>query len=835
MRRNVEFEKTMSLVQLAASRAYRAARLRRSLFLTSLSFLALSAGGTAHAQTSEQAPVQALAADTAAVDAEARAAADQGVNVSEVVVTARRREERVQDVPIAITVLGGEFLQENEQVRLAQDVVTFAPNVNAAATDGRERPRWFVRGVGTNNTDSNGVSPIGVYRDEVYVANFYAQAFPLFDQQRVEVLSGPQGTLWGKNTTGGAISFVSNAPKFDRGGYLRAVAGSDNERGIEGAVTGAIIPDRLAARISFFHNEDDGWYRNLYVADVTPPRSSGWNLDDARRIGGNNETAARLQLLYTPSSNVDVLLSYHLRRYKGDQTPSYIIPDLYVAPINNPTFNQGYTDPANPLPYGYVWAAGNGVQTIDNDGGLLRVNWGLGDLTLTSITAYERNTLVRSADGNTAIPLRNNVSRQETPDQQFSQEIRLASPADGRFSWIAGAYYFDEKTLNRSWAGNLNVYTAPAAGRSYSLNSQRTDTESYALFGSATYGFTDRFKLTAGARASRETKDFAQSFTLGTGTVTFADPANWWRPGAVASPLITNSVATAGRTYESVTWDITPQYQISENALAYFHASYGYLSGGFDNRRNNAVSPAILQVFEYEPEKIYTYEAGLKTQWFDKRLTANASLFYYDYDSIQVLVILPSSGTNTNSTATVGNGYSNAAGKVLGAELTLDARPTDRLHLRAALGLLDTEYTDYPIQTGINYPRLGLVNATINPTGGVFTRAPKVTASVGADYEIPLGDDGGALELGAQYRYLSRQYYNPTLEFDHTLEQAGYSLVDLRGAWAFGAEGRNRLGVTVQNALDKQYLIHAIAPSNNASSGRQGRPTSVLVSLATRF
>ena len=806
---------------------------RRTFLFTTLSLLSLD-WAASQAWAGEGAK-PAAGTDAAAAAATAVVATADASEPVEVLVTARRREEKAQDVPIAITTLGGALLKKADDIRLAQDVVSFAPNINAAATDGRDRPRWFIRGVGTNNTDANGVSQIGVYRDEVYIANFYAQAFPLFDQERVEVLSGPQGTLWGKNTTGGAISYISRAPSFNTGGYVKVTDGSFGERGYEGAITGALIPHQLAGRLSYYHDQDNGWQHNVYAGDVTPASATGWNLANAKRIGADNETDVRGQLLYTPTDKVKVLLSAHHRDYHGDQTPSYILPDTYVAPTTNPVYNQGYTSPSNPLPYGYVWAADIGHESVRNDGGLFRLTWDLGKLSLTEITGYEQNKLVRFSNGNTAVPLQNNVSRQQTPDRQLSHELRLASPGTDRFNWIVGAYYFDEHNVSETWAGNLNIYTSPAAARSYSDTYTSTHTESSALFGSATYSLTDTFKITAGGRLNRETKTYGQAFTLGTGTVTFSNPSLWWYESSVASPLVSNSVASTHKTYNSFTYDITPQYTISDTVLAYFHYSYGYLSGGFDSKRITSVSPNILQIYEYQPEKIYTYEAGLKTQWWNKRVTTNLSAFYYDYPSIQVLVILPSSGTNTNSTTSaIGQGYDNAAGWVKGFELTTDARPTDYWHLRLALGLLDSKYTHYPIQSGVNYPGAGLVNATIDPSGGVFTRAPKVTLSLGADYTQPIGQYGD-INAGLDYRYLSKQYYNPTVEFDQTLAQPAYGLVNGHVAWEFGHDGRYRLTLTGQNLGDQKYLIHAIAPSNNGSSGRQGAPRSYLLSLAADF
>jgi len=755
---------------------------RRTLLLTTLSLLALDATASA-----------AWAGDaTPAAPAAAPATTGDSAAPVEVLVTARRREEKAQDVPIAITSLGGNFLKKSDDIRLAEDVVSFAPNITAAATDGRDRPRWFIRGVGTNNTDANGVSQIGVYRDEVYIANFYAQAFPLFDQERVEVLSGPQGTLWGKNTTGGAVSYISKAPSFTTGGYAKVTTGSFGEEGYEGAITGALIPHELAGRLSYYHDQDDGWQKNLYNGDVTPAQANTWNTNNAK-------------------------------------------PDKYSASPTNPVYNLGYTSPSNPLPYGDIWAADVGKESVRDDGGLVRINWDFGGLSLTDITGYEQNKLVRYANGSQVIPLDNSVTRQQTPDRQFSHELRLASPASDRFNWIVGAYYFDEHNVSENWAGNLNVYTSPASVRSYSDTYTATHTQSSALFGSATYDLTDKFKITAGGRWNEDVKTYSQAFTLGTGTVTFSNPGLWWYESSVSSPLVTNSVDSTQRTYDSLTYDVTPQYKISDNAQAYFHYSYGYLSGGFDSKRITSVSPNVLQIDPYQPERIYTYELGLKTQWWDKRITNNFSAFYYDYPSIQVLVILPSTGVNTNSASVaVGTGYANAAGWIKGFEWTSDVRPDDHWHLRSALGLLDSKYTSYPIQSGVNYPGAGLVNATINPSGGVFTRAPKVTLSLGADYTHAIGSYGD-IEAGLDYRYLSKQYYNPTVEFDQTLAQPAYGLVNGHLAWDFGTGNRYRLTLTGENLGDTKYLIHAIVPTNNGSSAREGAPRSVLLSLSADF
>ena len=755
--------------------------------------------------------------------------AQEVAQIETVTVTAEKRVENIQSVPSTVTAVSGDQIQSDSSIQTSDDIISLVPNANAAATDGRDRPRWFIRGVGTNNTDANGVSPVGIYRDEVYTANFYAQDFPLFDTQRVEVLSGPQGTLWGKNTTGGAINYISQAPTFDNSGYFQAQTGSYGLEEVEGAVGTSLIDDVVAGRLSFYDQNQGGWVRNLY---------------DGRNWGANHDFAARGQLLFTPLDSLQVLVSAHARTYSGDQEPGeykadpLAVPATYVATAALPTpYNLGYTTLAG-LPYATINASDPGSEKINNFGGLVRVNWNApGGYAITSISGYDLNTLQRQAWGSGAIPLGNAVSKTTVPDREWSEELRVASPTGDQLSWIAGLYYFNDVERSDGLNGNITVIPATVSGSaplSWNRSQQATNTNSRAVFGSATYKITDDLSVTAGARYNSESKNFALNYSYAAGTVTYSNPGAWYRPDAVGSTggIVTQFNGSQGATYSHLTYDATLSYQVSDKILTYFRYSNGFLSGGIDAHQ---VAVNNYNIGQYAPESIHTYEAGAKTSWLDDRLVADGSLFYYDYPSIQVLIITPSTGANTSQSSSSASSYTNAAGWVQGAEFTLQALPWDPLLLRASVGFLDTKYTSFPTTTINGYNAALLPGGVVpQPAGNEFSRAPHWTVYIGGEYTIGL-DQYGALKLGADYRYLSHQYFSPTIEFDPTLQQNAYGLANAHVTWAFGSNERFALTGSVENLGNQQYLTHAIAPSNAASSTRQGEPRTYNVTLSVKL
>lgn len=349
----------------------------------------------------------AWAAD--AVDAPAKPAATgdkSGIVLQKVVVTAERREDDVQSIASAVTVIGGDTIESSE-VRNAGDIIRFVPNMTADTTDGHGRPKFYIRGIGLSDASVWNTNPIGTYLDDVYIWNASTVGFPLFDLERVEVLRGPQGTLWGKNTTGGAINFISRKPTFDTDGYAKLSYGNYHNSVFEGAVGGAIKDDVLAARVSIHREDSDRYAQNSFV-----PGTERWS-----------DLGVRTQFLAKFSSTFEALLNIHYRDFNG--------PVLQSGTTAVPTQTR-FDVPSLVEP----------TDNLKQKGTSLTLNKKLdGGLTLTSITGYENfDRLQTSAD---SVTYESSRSRTDFTVRQFSQELRLASSKADRLSWIAGAYFFD--------------------------------------------------------------------------------------------------------------------------------------------------------------------------------------------------------------------------------------------------------------------------------------------------------------------------------------------------------------------------------------------------------
>jgi len=763
---------------------------RQALFGSAATFafssaLSLAALGVDHASA-------ATPADPAAVDLAPAEALNAATAVEDLLVTARRRSEDVQNVPVAITVLGGAALQRADQIRTANDITSYVPNASASATDGRTRPRWFLRGVGTNDTGANTVSPIGIYNDDVYINNVYLQGFPLFDIDHVEVLRGPQGTLWGKNTTGGAVHVISRRPDLDDvNGWIKLGYGDYDSVLAQGAVNIPLVKDKLAARLSASHDERDGHVTNLY---------------DGGKRGGYEDEAIRLLVRAQPAEALDLTLNVHARTLRGDKRVSNYYPDLQQAP----PYNSGYVDPPG---RDTINQAENAVENLDSVGGSFIANWSLGDYTLTSITAYEEGQ--RLLTGGAAIPVPNALTYATSDAQQASQELRLSSPKDQPLSWIVGAYLFDEDLRAASSDGVVADIPTNVVGRkprAYHTAAYTQDTRAYALFASGTYQINDRFNLTGGLRWSLEKKSMHLRDLTATGPVTFSDPSRWYLPEAVNAPLRVNYDQTESDEWREVTYDITPQVKLNDHVSGYFRFAHGFRAGGFAVSGQNTINPI-------DPEVLDSYETGLKSEWLDRKLILNAAAFYYDYSDIQVLVYAQVAGS-PDPVATLQNA---GAGWVKGFELEAIARPVDGLRLSGALGLLKTEYTQFLTVVS---------NAPKDASGNAFARAPHLTASLTAEYVFPAF--GGEVALGGDWSYRTRQYFNAAIQDNRLLEQKAYGLANVRAAFS-PRGGAWEFAVSVQNVADSDYTVLATGPINKAVRRVSGEPRLALATVTRRF
>jgi iron complex outermembrane receptor protein len=769
--------------------------LARAVSIALAAMTAVGACPLAWGSTAEAAVATAATAVAASAPVDNLEAAD--LVVAAVVVTAQRRLERLQEVPVAVTALSGESLLRSDSFKTANDITQLIPNASASATDGRTRPRWFLRGIGTNETAASTVSPIGIYNDDVYLNNVYIQGFPLFDTERVEVLRGPQGTLWGKNTTGGAIHYVSKLPTFSRQGYAKVGLGSFNERQVQGAVGGELVADRLAARVSFFDESRDGWV---------------FNSATGAKDGAVSDQATRVQLLWAVNNDIEAVFSARARRLDGDKSPSFYVLDSQQT-VRNPIYRgplKGREEIAQ---------AGDFGEDLTSDGVSARVSGSLpGGYEFTFITAHDTGRRVLLTGSPIAVDI--SRSRALADSRQTTQEFRVASPREGRVDWIVGAYFFDESLFSNSVArrdrvaGASGTNTTGASPQSFDITQFNQDTDSQAAFASVNWRLNDAFSLTLGGRYSVERKAFALDFTAAPSTFGFTGLSQWWLPGAVSALNPTRSSSDSA-TWREFTYDITPQWRVSRDVFAYLRYAHGFRAGGFVVSNTNTIT-------RLEPETLGATELGVKSQWLDGKLTLNAALFNYDYEDIIVGVLLPVPGSNPPVTQQVQENA--ASGWARGLELELAWAPTTALRVAAQLGLLRTRYDNYQSSAS---------GQTLNATGNRFTRAPETSVGLDVEWRVPLRG-GASLSLGGDVSWRSKQFFNAVDQTRATLEQPAYALVNLRAGWR-APDGRVELTAYLRNASDTVYSTLATNTTNGVTRQVYGLPRTTGVSALLRF
>lgn len=759
---------------------------------------------------------QADVADTDAAASEAKkdkankdkAEAQSAANVlPSVTVTAQKREENVQTVSTAITALAGKDLLEQGIGRSASEILNYVPNASAA-TQQHGRPRWWIRGVGAGQQQFDLSNPVGFYLDEVYISNASATGFPLFDLERVEVLRGPQGTLWGKNTTGGAISVVSKKPSFNdtaKDNYVKVDYGSYNDKVVQGAVGGTIVDERLAGRLSFYQQDQGGQFNNLFTGN---------------KDGSLTDGAVRGQLLAVLTPDLEALVNVHYRKYKTDgaitTTASYLPSGRYIS---------GYS-PSNK----YRDVSTNAPTSNDSsqNGISLNLKYQLGKLALNSITAYEDFETVSFLDSDYT-PLEISRGRTQGKSKQISQELRLTSPREDRWNWLTGVHLFRETVDFAAQNGQLPVGAVAGlagatqgtgAGAAFNASDLNHKDTSFAIFGSNTYNFTEQLNATLGLRWTRETKSYDLNRVGSTGAGSWSGLGQWWNSytGATAAPGFgSGTFATSdSKTWNALTYDFTPEYKITPHDRVYFKYSHGVKSGGF-----NTAAASLLAVNTVRPEQLNATEIGYKSEWLNGRLNFNASAFHYDYKDVQVNVVGAVPGAGVVSYLQNAN-----QATVNGAEFEIEALPIENLHVNASLGLLKSQYDDAVI-----------LNNGGNFTGNELVRAPHVNTKIAADYRIPL-ENGAKLVIGGNANYTSKQYYFVTPQTDarSILNQEGYTLVNARIAYSTAGD-KYTLTAYANNLLDKEYNNHALPGTRGATGDAvyRGAPRTIGVSFLTRF
>jgi len=668
-----------------------------------------------------------------------------GVVIQEIVVTAQKRSEDIQKVPIAMTVLTGEQLNE-QGIRRAEDLSIGVPNLQVSQPLGQGLPVFSLRGISMSDFSLSQNGPIAVYYDEVYKGNWAIMGVGFFDLERVEVLKGPQGTLYGKNTTGGAINLIARKPNFETGGNLSAGFGNYDHYSADGALEVA-LGETLGARVAFTMDRADGTMENVYPG--APDASS------IRQHG------IRTSLRFKPNDIVDLTLraSTTFQNPWAHGIPATPGPEGIGGPIYN-LFG---------IPGDFRTGVGRReIETPDNHRQHFRthavaanVDIRLSDaITLTSITSWDQGT-VRIKEDADGTPLEYVNATYFGRTKQITQDLRLTSDFSGPFNFIVGAFYSEEKILNYNdlpffmdidvnGDGAIDAQDCVDGGFFVAcnyFNRFRQEKTSVAAYSDVTYELTDRFTLRGGLRYTHdegELRDFYAQLRARDQTPLFNII-----PGSE-----TDLFATSAMDFEddNVSGKIGVDYDLSDTTMLYASYSRGYRGAAFNAQA--FFSPDELSIAK--PEKLQSVEAGFKSELFSRRVRFNGSAFWYEYENQQVLDVSPTIGIQTLVNL--------PKSRILGTELDLQVRVTDHLGLSLAAG-----YTDSEVKTGRSQG--------VDISGNRLVSAPRFTLSSSVDWSIPIGQ-WGAVDVRVDAAYASKQYYD-LLNRASTTED-GYWLMNSR-------------------------------------------------------
>jgi len=736
----------------------------------------------------------AESADAAASDSATTDASDGHAGLDEVVVTARRRSENVQDVPIPITALGGDALDQSGTYRL-EDLNDRMPSLNVQFANPRQSS-IAVRGLGNNPANDGLESSVGVYLDDVYLGRPGMANQDLIDLDQVSLLRGPQGTLFGKNTTAGVLNLSTSAPSFTPGGMIETSGGNYGYYQLRGTVTGPIDDDTLAGRFTYSKT-----YRDGFVDDVT----------DGRRLNGVEREGFRGQLLFKPHDALSVRV---IADYEEENSPCCVSVLYNVGPNDGASLKAhlAAADATEIYDPNFLSTSINDPQymRVRQGGGSVQVNLRLeGGYSLTSITAYRSWQFLPTNDADaTSVSAIINAG-QEVDDEQWSQEIRLASPTGGAIDWVAGLYYFYQYQSNMTFTqygpDAHALYGLPAFyNNAYSQVREYPETDSYAAFGQGTWHITEQWSLTAGLRDTQEDKSsqIERNPPIGAPGIDLVLPAY----GSGDLRISDNDVSWLG----------SLNFQFDPNLLGYASASRGAKAGGI----NEAVPAGHLGVSSLyvAPETANDYELGLKSTWLDQRLLFNVNLFWTDVKDYQATQLEQSSPGVFVQTLTNIGGV-----RTRGVETEFTTKPFDWLSFDLNASYNDAIYTSYAnAPCSIESTLAGLV--TCNLTGQQVVGAPRwvVNPDLKLSHDLGAGIAGYAL---AGYSWRSSFFGTPDNSEYAVVKSYGLLNVRVGLRGDLGSRAKWDLSAWADNALDKRYLVGGItAPTFGAYSLFPGNP-----------
>ncbi len=712
----------------------------------------------------------ATATLTAALGESVMAQQDDGdsaspiLGIDEIIVTARKREESLQETPISISAFTATDLAQRNLTNLVE-VSRFAPNVlmnTAPSSSGAgNNAQIYIRGVGQSDFLFTTDPGVGIYMDGVYLPRTLGGVLDLLDLERVEILRGPQGTLFGKNTIGGAINVISNKPTQDFSGMAEVIVGSYDR--LDGRF-GINIPlsETWAGRLALSYKSRDGYVDRLDFA-------TGEKIDE---LGNENAVTARGSLRWTPSEDttLDIVFDYTRER---EESPAVSLvqfePLNGLAPLwnglvglpNGSPMTTAFVTGDQPISYG----TGPNGNDLDVKGIGVTVNHEFPSTTLKSISSYREMDATFGAD-NDGSPNQYVSTDQVQTQEQISQEFQLFGTAiDDKFDWLVGVFYMNEKGTDRNDVRLVSgLYDAlealpvqlsgspcappfvapgcagnpinPGLDLDFDIYNE-IDITSYAVFAQLAFQLSDRWNLNGGIRYTDESKDYTLEHLR-------------INAGVHIVPL-----STIGNSWSEPSGKIGLDFQANDDLMVYGSIARGFKSGGFNGRPTTGSA-----VESFDPEFVTTFEVGLKSEFANRRVRLNTAAFFMDYTDMQLGSI--SADASGNLILVIGNA---AKAEVKGFEVDLTALPSERWLISAGVGYLDAEYID----TG---------TATDVTTSSTFAKTPKWTGSASLEYALPLSGSFGELRFRGDWSYRSK-VYNDIVNTE-SVSQASFSLLSGR-------------------------------------------------------
>ena len=724
--------------------------------------------------------------------------------MDEVIVTAQKRAQSVQDVGISISAFSRAQLETMGYTN-AQEVTAMAPGVTTMQPNGEANYSIGIRGVANNDFTTNVESPVAIYVDEVYISQMSGAGFMMFDIERVEILRGPQGTLFGRNATGGLVHYVTTKPGTEFGGYGSLSYGSFDRIKFQGAIN-IPINDKLAIRASASTHQGDGYITN--------------RLQPGNKLNNANESAGRIQALFTPNDDVEILLNARFGqqdiRTGFFENVSEANPDGVLTPTVPNVSLGNYLDNDGDVYAGDYDAPGrNKLNTYGFSGTL---NWNLGWAELTSITDYQAvsRDYIEDSDASPVDYFRFFLT---TDAKQFSEEIRLAGSTDN-MKWVTGFYYMDLDINDTNGIiapgflldfvnlitpevqnNTIPAFTDPAEfGFNGLRNPYQTKVKTWSLFGQVEFDLNDQISLIAGFRYIDEKKDHS-----------YRDIAYWFPSTSVsgqdpnATEIVDFVTPYNGKRHDKV-WSARAQvnYRPNEDTLLYASWNRGVKSGGFNAPLLPTAEFVTEQLMNYRPEQLDAFEVGFKLDFADGRARLNGSAYYYDYNDYQAFAIL---GLDTFTL--------NADAKNKGFELEMQLNPTEGMDVQLGVGYIEADVKNVPGITIDAQTDLGVIPAILPDAVLRPVNTPKWNLNGLIRHEFKISSGAIAIQFDGQYR--SEHVFG--LLSTPALTEDGYFIGNASITYLPEGDYDWSMRLFVKNITDTEYLVQTFDLGGSLAGG----------------